>query len=133
MLQFVRCTCCQAELTAPQYHNGHAYGYVCIRKFDANHEKSDTKYVKLTVIKQSSDSIGTNRKHLLVTDGEHKAWLLVYMTDTNAQKFEYMENGEALIPDTLVVSLGKAKSKSNNATTLESKGFDLSPIWKLRD
>lgn len=133
MLQFVLCTCCKAELTAPQYHNGFPYGYTCIRKFDEKHEKADIKYAQVAVLKQSDASVGTNRKQLLVTDGEHKAWLIVYMSDSNAQKFEYMTNGEAVVPDTLVVNLGKTKNKSDSAKILESKGFDLSPIWKLRD
>lgn len=26
------CTCCGADITWPQFHNGYAYGYTCIKK-----------------------------------------------------------------------------------------------------
>ena len=37
----IRCTCCQAEITAPQFFNGNPYGYTCIKKV------SDQKRFKL--------------------------------------------------------------------------------------
>lgn len=39
----LRCTCCQAEITAPQFHNGYPYGYTCIRKI-SNQKRNNTKY-----------------------------------------------------------------------------------------
>lgn len=30
----IRCTCCQAEITCPQFFNGNPYGYTCIKRVD---------------------------------------------------------------------------------------------------
>lgn len=28
----IRCTCCQAEITCPQFFNGNPYGYTCVKR-----------------------------------------------------------------------------------------------------
>lgn len=41
----IRCTCCQAELTAPQFHDGKPYGWTCIKKVDPSFKQTKTVYV----------------------------------------------------------------------------------------
>lgn len=41
----IRCTCCQAELTAPQFYNGNPYGFTCIKKVDPTQKRNKTIYV----------------------------------------------------------------------------------------
>lgn len=43
-MAIIRCTCCQAELTAPQFHNGFPYGYTCIKKINPEQKQTKTKY-----------------------------------------------------------------------------------------
>lgn len=47
----VRCTCCQAELSAPQFFNGNPYGYTCVKKVDPSQKKSKTVYVQCEAFK----------------------------------------------------------------------------------
>ena len=77
-MNIIRCTCCNAEITMPQYYNGKPYGYTCITKIAPQHDRKQVEYVRLTVIKQSSKSAGSTRKELLLTDGDKKAWVAVY-------------------------------------------------------
>lgn len=41
----IRCTCCQTELTAPQFYNGHPYGSTCIKRVDPSQKVSKVVYV----------------------------------------------------------------------------------------
>lgn len=41
----IRCTCCQSEVTMPQFYNGHPYGYVCIRKIDPAYKRTKVNYI----------------------------------------------------------------------------------------
>ena len=41
----IRCTCCQAEITCPQFHNGKPYGYTCIKKVDPALKRRKVEYV----------------------------------------------------------------------------------------
>ncbi len=45
MTTSIRCTCCQAELTAPQFYNGNVYGMTCIKKVDPSQKVSKTVYI----------------------------------------------------------------------------------------
>ena len=45
MSSSIRCTCCQAELTAPPFYNGNVYGMTCIKKVDPAQKVSKTVYV----------------------------------------------------------------------------------------
>lgn len=33
------CACCGSDVTAPYFHNGHVYGYTCIKKVDPSIKK----------------------------------------------------------------------------------------------
>jgi hypothetical protein len=47
----IRCTCCQTELTAPQFHNGNPYGWTCIKKVDPSHKQTKIVYVACEAFK----------------------------------------------------------------------------------
>lgn len=51
MSNSIRCTCCQALLTAPQFHNGYAYGWTCIKKVDPSFKQTKTVYVACEAFK----------------------------------------------------------------------------------
>lgn len=46
----IRCHCCQAELTAPQFFNGNVYGYTCIKKVSGQ-KQTKTVYVECEAFK----------------------------------------------------------------------------------
>jgi len=45
MSSTIRCTCCQSELTQPQFYNGYVYGMTCIKKVDPAFKTTKTVYV----------------------------------------------------------------------------------------
>jgi hypothetical protein len=59
MATLIRCTCCQSELTAPQFYNGFPYGYTCITKVDPSYKRTKRVYVACEAFKQVSDSTTT--------------------------------------------------------------------------
>lgn len=80
------CACCQTLITAPQFHNGKAYGYTCITKVvpsfkrkrdnglwvgaEVTHERVRGFYVKSTAIINGykfTDESMLNRKHFAET------------------------------------------------------------------
>lgn len=50
-MAIIRCTCCQAELTAPQFHNGYPYGYTCIKKINPEQKQTKIKYISVDAFK----------------------------------------------------------------------------------
>lgn len=50
-MTIIRCTCCQAELMAPQFYNGNPYGYKCVRKVDPAYKQSKVKYFSVDAFK----------------------------------------------------------------------------------
>ena len=60
----IRCTCCQAEITAPQFYNGNPYGYTCIKKVDPAYKRTKTVYVAVEAYKVVSDAdINISTRH----------------------------------------------------------------------
>lgn len=47
------CTCCGAFITAPQFHNGKAYGWSCIKKVNPAAKQSKVKFVAVEVVKNN--------------------------------------------------------------------------------
>lgn len=66
MITLIRCTCCQAELTAPQFYNGLPYGFTCIKKVDPAFKRTKIIYTAVEAFKVVS-TMGTrnvvNVKH----------------------------------------------------------------------
>lgn len=71
------CSCCGAEVTAPQFHNGKVYGWTCIMKVKPGAKQTKTKWLllenaKITAMKQSPLMAAMGRTQELVT-GEYKS------------------------------------------------------------
>ena len=54
----LNCYCCGAEITAPQFHNGHAYGWSCILKVSPKQKR--TKNNGLWIQADSVEVLGDN-------------------------------------------------------------------------
>lgn len=48
--KIMTCFCCGAEITAPQFHNGKAYGWTCIKKVVPSQKQSKTKFVAVELV-----------------------------------------------------------------------------------
>ena len=64
----IRCTCCQTELTAPQFYNGFPYGYACIKKIDPAYKRTKTVYVACDSFKVQS--MGSRHQVRVLVDGK---------------------------------------------------------------
>lgn len=81
MANSIRCTCCQAELTAPQFYNGHPYGWTCIKKVDPQFKRTKTVYVACEAYKQVSDE---NTTRLVVNVKYNGKWTQVVAYGANS-------------------------------------------------
>ena len=54
-MKAILCTCCGAELTAPQFHNGHPYGYTCVQRFNVKPFKDTGLWVVADKIEEFVD------------------------------------------------------------------------------
>jgi hypothetical protein len=57
------CACCGADITAPQFHNGKAYGWTCIKKVNpqAKQVKNSGVWVKADSLVVIPDCAGSSR------------------------------------------------------------------------
>lgn len=74
MTNILRCTCCQAEITMPQFYNGFPYGYTCITKIDPKFKRTKTTWIACDSFKLLSDPSLTTR--------------LVYRVKVNGKVFD---------------------------------------------
>lgn len=74
----IRCTCCQTELTAPQFYNGHPYGMTCIKKVDPAQKITKTVYVAVEAFKIASGE-GTARMVIRLTYQGKPKTITVYV------------------------------------------------------
>lgn len=113
----IRCTCCQAELTAPQFHKGRPYGYTCITKVSGQ-KRTKVKYtaVDYTVL-QGAD---TSRQVVKVTAyGQTKRVVFYVSADSDTLTLEGGKVSGAYYQDgVLFVS----------EEHLKRHGFNLSPV-----
>lgn len=70
----MKCSCCGADITAPQFHEGKAYGWTCILKV-----RPKAKRNKLVCVQANSFVITPNRRSAVV-DGVSIAQGLRYPT-----------------------------------------------------
>ena len=96
----IRCTCCQTELTAPQFHNGNPYGYTCIKKVDPARKKSKVVYVECEAFKV----VQAGQRNIVNVKVGGKWVQIVCYGDINSQTTTtYMQDG------VLYVAKGKVK------------------------
>lgn len=54
-MKILTCTCCGAEITAPQFFNGKPYGWTCIKKVNPAAKQVKLKFVaveKVEIVRQ---------------------------------------------------------------------------------
>ena len=100
----IRCTCCQAELTMPQFHNGYPYGYTCITKVSGQ-KRSKVVYtpVEYTVLSGAN----TQRQIVKVTAyGQTKKVVFYVSSDSETMTIEagnvngaYYQNGVLFVSE----------------------------------
>ena len=56
-MKILTCTCCGADITAPQFHNGLPYGYTCIKKVDPARKQSKAKFYEVEGFKAVRERI----------------------------------------------------------------------------
>lgn len=68
----IRCTCCQAEITCPQFVNGKPYGYTCVKKkIDPTLKRRKIEYKACESFKLYGDRTVTTRLEIsYVLDGK---------------------------------------------------------------
>ncbi len=73
----IKCTCCQADITAPQFHNGKPYGWTCILKVKPNAKRSKkSTWIKADEIIETV--VGLRIKRVAVLNGlKYVAMVLV--------------------------------------------------------
>lgn len=99
----IRCTCCQAELTAPQFYNGNPYGYTCIKKVDPSYKRTKTVYLAMEAFKLISDP-ATSTRHIVNVKHNGKWQQIVCYGDIQSRTTTtYMQN------DVLFVAEDKVK------------------------
>ena len=86
----IRCTCCQAELTAPQFYNGNPYGYTCIKKVDPSYKRTKTVYVACDSFKVIQAG---QRNVVSIQVGSTKKTIVVYGDIEGQTTSSYMQNG----------------------------------------
>src|SRR5690554_3849409 len=112
----IRCTCCQAELTMPQFYNGRPYGYTCITKVS---KQKRTKVAYVAVEYTVLQGAGTSRQVVKVsTHGQTKAVVFYVSADSDTLTIEggkvsgaYYQNGTLFVSEEM----------------LKKYGFDLKP------
>lgn len=71
------CSCCSAEVTAPQFHNGKVYGWTCIKKVKPEAKQTKTKWLELSnpkiVAMQQSPLLAAMGKTQDLVTGEYKS------------------------------------------------------------
>lgn len=70
MAGFIRCACCNSELTAPQFYNGLPYGWSCIKKIVPNTKQNKRKFVAVDNFKVITGNTGQRKVIRLEKDGK---------------------------------------------------------------
>lgn len=97
----IRCTCCNTELTAPQFYNGHPYGMTCIKRIDPAQKVVKTVYVATEAFKVVSGE-GTNRMVIHARyNGKTKA-ITVYVGTNGQWSNSLLQDGVLYVAESLL-------------------------------
>lgn len=133
-MKLIRCTCCNAELTAPQFYNGLPYGYTCITKVS---KQKRTKVAYVPVEYAVLQGAGTGRQVAKVTAyGQTKKVVFYVSADSDTFTLEGGKVPGAYYQDgTLYVSEDKLKqsgfSMTQPAPTVRDEGKAPSAVKML--
>lgn len=87
----IRCTCCNTELSAPQFFNGFPYGYSCVKKVDPAFKRTKTIYVPVDAFKVAS-TMDTRHVVNVKHDGKWKQ-VVVYGDISSRTTTSYQQDG----------------------------------------
>lgn len=97
----IRCTCCQAEITCPQFVNGLPYGYTCVKRVDPALKRKKVVYKACDSFKVVSGE-GTQRMVLrIVVDGKASNIVCYVCQQTGrwSAGSGYVQDGALYIPE----------------------------------
>ncbi len=93
----IRCTCCQAEITCPQFHNGKPYGYTCVKKVSGQ-KRVKREYIACDSFKILSGE-GTQRMVVrVVIAGQAKNIVCYVDLQENRWSCGYVQDGVLYMP-----------------------------------
>ena len=96
MTTSIRCTCCQAELTAPQFYNGNVYGMTCIKKVDPAQKVSKTIYIAC----ESFKIISTGQRNIVNVKVNGKVKQIICYGDIQSQTTTtFMQDGTLFVAE----------------------------------
>ena len=96
MSSSIRCTCCQAELTAPQFYNGNVYGMTCIKKVDPAQKVSKTVYIAC----ESFKIISAGQRNIVNVKVNGKVKQIVCYGDIEGQTTStFMQDGTLFVAE----------------------------------
>lgn len=124
-LKPVTCACCGADITAPQFYNGKAYGWSCVLKQSGSFKRTkDTGlWLQGKIIKVETENA---RLHVLIEVLGKKLWVSSYF-DQEA----YAANGEYLkclrTPDNFTATglIRISRYKHGGTGSIEPRTFEL--------
>lgn len=94
----IRCTCCQAEITMPQFHNGNPYGYTCIKKVDPAQKRKKVEFIPCDSFKVLQGE-GTQRLVIkIVINGAAKNVPCYVDINNGRWSLGYVQEGVLYIP-----------------------------------
>lgn len=81
LLSVLRCSCCGAEITCPQFHNGKPYGWTCIHKVAPGQKRIKKEYLAVDRFRIVSGE-GTQRQVFKV-EYQGRVFSIAILTDKN--------------------------------------------------
>lgn len=104
----IRCACCQAEITAPQFHNGKPYGWTCIHKVAPGKKRTKDVYHAVD-FKQQVVSPSARQVAIVKWNGQRKA--VVFYCQSAGMPVTECDTGSTVFQDgVLYVSELKLKN-----------------------
>lgn len=95
----IRCTCCQAEITAPQFYNGFPYGYTCIKKVDPQYKRTKVQYIAMDSFKVLQGE-GTQRQVVHLSWSGNKKSIVIYADVKGTLQGAYIQDGVMFVAET---------------------------------
>jgi hypothetical protein len=93
----IRCTCCQAEITCPQFFNGKPYGYTCVKKVSGQ-KRVKREYVACESFKVIQGE-GTQRQVIRLTlNGVRKDVVCYVDLQDGRWSVGYVQDGILYVP-----------------------------------
>lgn len=117
------CSCCGADITAPQFHNGKAYGYTCITKVSKQKRVKDAGYwVMADSVEFVPDSPTVKRGKLVAMVKGIEFSCVSYDGVSSAN----INGGMVKLSNTLN---GNSPVYSDSAIFIKTEGGKVSEVW----